>query len=125
MRDTGSKITLWGVEVFVAAAEEGSVTAAAERLGASAATVSQQLTKLEAATGTRLMDRAARPFALTPAGEMFLRRANAILNEAELARLQRRDGAVGELLALYGGYLDAIQPQADSIARARLEFARR
>ena len=54
-----------------------------------------------------------------------LLRASSAANEAELARLQRRHGSVGELLALYGGYLDAIQPQADSIARARLEFARR
>ncbi|TVQ56866.1 MAG: hypothetical protein EA355_05750, partial [Rhodobacteraceae bacterium] len=53
-----------------------------------------------------------------------LLRASSAANEAELARLQRRHGSVGELLALYGGYLDAIQPQADSIARARLEFVR-
>ena len=81
-----TKITLWGIEVFVATAEEGSITAAARRLGASAATVSQQLTNLEGAVGTALMDRGARPVTLTPAGEMFLRRANIILNEAEQAQ---------------------------------------
>ena len=82
------RITLWGVEVFVAAAEEGSISLAARRLGASAATISQQLTNLETAIGATLLDRGARPATLTPAGEMFLRRANAILNEAEQARAE-------------------------------------
>lgn len=81
-----TKITLWGIEVFVATAEERSITAAARRLGASAATVSQQLSNLESAVGVSLLDRAARPVTLTPAGEMFLRRANIILNEAEQAQ---------------------------------------
>ena len=54
MTEAAGRITLWGVEVFVAAAEEGSVTAAARRLDASVATVSQQLTKLEVSTGTTL-----------------------------------------------------------------------
>jgi DNA-binding transcriptional LysR family regulator len=81
-----TKITLWGIEVFATTAQEASITAAARRLGASAATVSQQLTNLEAAVGTTLLDRGARPVALTPAGDMFLRRANTILNEAEQAQ---------------------------------------
>ena len=106
MADTGRKITLWGIEVFIAAAEEGSVTAAAERLGASAATVSQQLTKLEVATGVRLMDRAARPFTLTPAGEMFLRRANAILNEAEQARAELGQARMTGLTRLRLGMIE-------------------
>ena len=81
-----TKITLWGIEVFVATAEEASITAAARRLGSSAATVSQQLSNLESAVGASLMDRSARPVTLTPAGAMFLRRANIILNEAEQAQ---------------------------------------
>lgn len=82
------RITLWGVEVFVAAAEEASISAAARRLGASAATVSQQITNLEGAIGTPLLNRGGRPVTLTPAGAMFLRRANAILNEADQARAE-------------------------------------
>lgn len=88
MADTPGRITLWGVEVFVAVAEEGSVSAAARRLGASASAVSQQITNLETALGNQLMDRAARPVALTPAGEMFRPRAQTILNEAALARAE-------------------------------------
>lgn len=82
------RITLWGVEVFVATAEEASISAAARRLGTSAATVSQQLTNLEGAIGTSLLNRSERPVTLTPAGEMFLRRANTILNEADQARAE-------------------------------------
>jgi DNA-binding transcriptional LysR family regulator len=88
MTGTPGKITLWGMEVFVATAEEASISSAARRLGASPATVSQQLTNLEGAIGTTLLDRSARPVTLTPAGEMFLRRVNTILSEAEQARAE-------------------------------------
>lgn len=88
MTGTTGRITLWGVEVFVATAEESSISAAARRLGTSAATVSQQLTNLETMLGTILLNRGARPVTLTPAGEMFLRRANAMLNEAEQAKAE-------------------------------------
>nr|WP_106743800.1 LysR family transcriptional regulator [Yoonia maritima] len=85
---TTGKITLWGVEVFVATAEEASISGAARRLGSSAATVSQQLTNLEGAIGATLLNRSERPVTLTPAGEMFLRRANTILNEADQAKAE-------------------------------------
>ena len=88
MASTAGRITLWGVEVFVATAEETSISAAARRLGTSAATVSQQLTNLEGAIGATLLNRGERPVTLTPAGEMFLRRANTILNEADQARAE-------------------------------------
>ncbi|PKP81713.1 MAG: LysR family transcriptional regulator, partial [Alphaproteobacteria bacterium HGW-Alphaproteobacteria-2] len=55
------RITLWGVEIFVAMAEEGSVSGAARRLGASLSAVSQQLSNLERALGVPLLVRAARP----------------------------------------------------------------
>lgn len=86
MTDAPGRITLWGIEIFVAVSDEASISAAARRLGASPATVSQQLTNLEAAVGSVLIDRGARPLRITPAGEMFLSRANTILDEAEQAR---------------------------------------
>ncbi|GFE65909.1 LysR family transcriptional regulator [Litoreibacter roseus] len=82
MVDTPGKITLWQIEIFVASAEERSITAAARRLGASASAVSQQLTNLETSLGTPLLNRGERPMPLTPAGEAFLQRAQTILNEA-------------------------------------------
>ncbi|SLN17071.1 HTH-type transcriptional regulator CynR [Pseudoruegeria aquimaris] len=93
MAGSASRITLWGIEVFLATVEEGSVSAAARRLGASPSAVSQQLTALETALGTTLLQRSARPVTLTPAGTVFRRRAQSILNEAAMARaeLARQD----------------------------------
>ncbi len=88
MSEMPGRITLWGIEVFLAAAEEASITAAARRLGASPSSVSQQLSNLEAAIGAKLLDRTARPVSLTPAGQLFRRRAQTILNEAEQARAE-------------------------------------
>ncbi|MGB2202696.1 MAG: LysR family transcriptional regulator [Pseudooceanicola atlanticus] len=88
MQSSPGRITLWGIEVFVATAEERSITAAARRLGASASAVSQQLTNLETALGVPLLVRNARPVTLTRAGEAFRRRAQSILNEAAQARAE-------------------------------------
>ncbi|MEM1066809.1 MAG: LysR family transcriptional regulator [Pseudomonadota bacterium] len=86
--DAPGKITLWGIEVFAATAEERSISAAARRLGAAASSISQQLTNLETALGATLLDRSARPLTLTPAGNLFLARAQSILSEAAEARAE-------------------------------------
>lgn len=88
MVETPGRVTLWGIEVFAAIADERSISAAARRLGASASAVSQQLSNLETALGAALVDRRARPLTLTAAGELFRRRAQAILNEAAAARAE-------------------------------------
>ncbi|MEM9434782.1 MAG: LysR family transcriptional regulator [Pseudomonadota bacterium] len=102
MVDTPGKITLWQMEIFVVAAEEASITATARRLGASASTVSQQLSNLEAALGAKLLERAERPMPLTEAGAIFLRRSQVILNEATqaTAELAAQDLAKGIRLRL-------------------------
>ncbi len=82
------RITLWGIEVFLATADEGSISSAARRLEASASAVSQQLSNLETALGTILLNRASRPVTLTPSGEIFRKRAQLILNEATQARAE-------------------------------------
>ncbi len=86
MTDSSGRISLWGIEAFLAAAEEGSVQAAARRLAASVSAISQQISTLEAALGATLLDRAQRPLRLTPAGETFRRHAQSILNELTAAR---------------------------------------
>ncbi|MEM8775671.1 MAG: LysR family transcriptional regulator [Pseudomonadota bacterium] len=88
MVDSPGRITLWGIEVFMAAADERSISAAAKRLGASPSAISQQLTNLESAVGATLLQRNARPVRLTPAGEILRRRAQVILNEAAQARAE-------------------------------------
>lgn len=106
MAEAQGRITLWGVEVFLAAAEDGSISAAARRLGASVSGVSQQLSALELALGVQLLDRAARPMALTPAGEMFRRRAQAIMAEAEQARAELASGDFTGLTLLRLGMVE-------------------
>lgn len=88
MAEAEGRVTLWGIEVFVAAAEEGSISAAARRLGVSPSAISQQLTALEAALGATLLDRASRPVQVTPAGAMFRRHAQTILNAASEAKAE-------------------------------------
>jgi len=88
MAESEGRMTLQGVQVFLAVVAAGSISAAAKSLGASPSSVSQHVTNLEAALGTRLIDRAARPVAVTPAGAMFLRRAEIIQSEARQARAE-------------------------------------
>lgn len=121
MVDSPGRLTLWGVEVFVATAEEGSISAAARRLGASASAVSQQLTNLESALGTTLLLRNTRPVTLTPAGEVFRRRASAILNEAAMARSEL---AMGDMAALTRFRLGMIEDfEADVTPRLLAQMA--
>lgn len=88
MVETTGRITLWGIEVFLATAEEGSISAAARRLEASPSAVSQQLSNLETALGSILLNRTSRPVTMTPSGEIFRKRAQLIINEATQARAE-------------------------------------
>ena len=88
MVETPGKLSLWAIEVFIAAVEEGSVSAAAKRLSASVSSVSQQLTNLENALSTILLNRTTRPQQLTSAGAVFLKRAQTILSEANQAKAE-------------------------------------
>lgn len=88
MVESSGRITLWGIEVFLAAAEELSISASARRLGVSPSAVSQQLTNLETSLDTALLNRNERPMSLTLAGALFQRRAQTILNVAAQARAE-------------------------------------
>ena len=73
------------LRAFVAIADAGSFTAAADRLHMTQSTMSQQIARLEEAIGRELVDRAARPVRLTVTGERLLghaRRILALQNEA-------------------------------------------
>jgi DNA-binding transcriptional LysR family regulator len=74
------------LRAFVAIADTGSFTQAAERLHSTQSTISQQLARLELAVGQGLIDRAARPVRVTAPGERLLgyaRRILALQEEAE------------------------------------------
>jgi DNA-binding transcriptional LysR family regulator len=74
------------LQYFVTLAEELHFGRAAQRLHIVQPAVSQQLRRLEAELGTRLVDRSTRHVALTAAGQRFLPEARAVLAAAERAR---------------------------------------
>ena len=99
-------MTLWGVEIFLAVVEEQSISGAAKRLGVSPATISQQITNLESALGGRLLDRTARPLGVTAAGHLFLRRAQAIMAEADRAEAELAQADLSLLSRLRLGMIE-------------------
>lgn len=106
MADPEGRVTLWGIEVFLAAAEEGAISAAARRLGVSPSAVSQQLSGLEAALGTRLLDRSARPMQMTTSGIMFRRHAQTMLNAATEAKAELAVAGLAGLTTLRLGMIE-------------------
>ena len=68
---------------FVAVAETGSFTRAAERCNVAQPSLSQQIMKLEQELGESLFDRLRRRTVLTDAGRMLLPRAYSILSELQ------------------------------------------
>ncbi|WP_415750330.1 LysR family transcriptional regulator [Burkholderia sp. BCC1985] len=79
-------IDMYAVQVFVAVAEEGSMSGAAARMGISQSGVSQIVRQLEDELGVVLVNRMTRPLALTPFG-IALRNRGAVLSE-EIANLK-------------------------------------
>ncbi|AZG11933.1 DNA-binding transcriptional LysR family regulator [Cupriavidus metallidurans] len=79
-------IDMNAVQVFVAVAEEGSMSGAATRLGISQSGVSQMVRQLEDDLGVILVNRTRRPLSLTPFG-IALKNRGAILTE-EIANLK-------------------------------------
>ncbi len=71
---------------FVAVAEAGSLTVAAEqRLHTSQPSLSRQIRDLESELGAQLLTRRARGIELTPAGRTFLDHARSVLSQVEAA----------------------------------------
>ncbi|PJC86461.1 LysR family transcriptional regulator [Vibrio sp. HA2012] len=70
-----------GLKAFVATAQTGSFTEAAERLGISNRLTSKYVAQLEKRIGTRLLQRTTRKVGLTPTGQELLSRASTLLDE--------------------------------------------
>ncbi len=82
------------LRVLVAVARHGSVTAAARALNYAQPSVSHHLARLEAETGTKLIQRAGRGIRLTDAGRLLAERAAEVIG--------RLDAAENELAAYSG-----------------------
>src|SRR6201989_2450049 len=86
LKGMDSPMELRHLRYFVAVAEEGSLTHAAERrLHTAQPSLSRQLRGLELEVGAPLLTRVARGIELTPAGRVFLDHARLALLQVELA----------------------------------------
>lgn len=83
------------LEYFIAIAEEGKITLAAQRLHIAQPPLSQQLKNLEDELGLTLFDRTSRRLQITDAGKMFLIRAKQIVDLSHTARKEMEDYARG------------------------------
>jgi DNA-binding transcriptional LysR family regulator len=109
------------LRVLAAVAAHGSVTAAARALNYAQPSISHHIARLEAETGTQLLERVGRGIRLTEAGRLLAERAEEIIGrldaaEAELAaHVGLREGRVR--LAAFPSALGTLVPAA----AARLE----
>jgi len=71
------------LQAFLAVAETGSFSRAAERIFLTQPAISKRIAALETSLGTRLFDRIGRTVQLTPAGQALLTRSRAILRELD------------------------------------------
>lgn len=86
--------------LFATVVQKGSMVAAGEALGMSASAVSQQIRRLEEATGVSLLHRTTRKLTLSEAGAQFYASCRQIVELAEQAEqrlAELRDAPVGEL----------------------------
>ncbi|WEX78338.1 LysR family transcriptional regulator [Sinorhizobium numidicum] len=77
--------TLRGVESFVRSVEEGSIAAAARKLGITPAAASQNIARLERTLGTRLLSRTTRQLGLTESGRIYYDRVRGVIHDLEQA----------------------------------------
>jgi molybdate transport repressor ModE-like protein len=108
------KLDLRHLEALQAVAGSGSFAAAADALGYTQSAISQQIAALEGAVGQRLVARSSggRGASLTPAGEVVLRHADAVL-----ARLQM---LAGDLSALAAGRTGSLRVGTYQSVAARI-----
>ena len=110
---------------FVAVAEEGSLTLAAEkRLHTAQPSLSRQIRDLEYEVGVPLISRSVRGIELTPAGRAFLDHARLALTQAEAAKEAARRVAQPTKPPFAMGFLTGQEsvwlPRATSILRDEL-----
>lgn len=104
------------LKVLAVVARHGSVTEAAKELHYSQPSVSHHLSRLEAATGAKLVQRVGRGIRLTPEGQLLADRANEIMGRIDAAsnelaaRVGLRSGRVR--LAANASALSTIVPAA-------------
>ena len=106
---------------FVAVAEEGSLTLAAERrLHTAQPSLSRQIRDLETELGVELITRSSRGIELTAAGKVFLDHARLATAQVEAAAAAARRAAQPEETTLALGFLSGCEPEWLPAAKAVL-----
>ena len=72
------------LEIFVAIAESGSFSSAAEAVSLNQSTLSQHIAALEKEVGTLLLDRTGKGVTVTGGGKVFLQHARRVLHERDV-----------------------------------------
>jgi DNA-binding transcriptional LysR family regulator len=113
-------VELRHLRYFVAVAEEGHVTRAAERLGIQQPPLSQQIRTLETELEVQLFHRKPRGMELTQAGEALLAEARVILDRVEHAAAAARRTARGEAGRIGLGFTSSasFHPMVPRVIRA-------
>lgn len=104
-------VSLDQLRVFVAAADVGSFSAAARRLGRAQSAISQAIAGLESALGVQLFDRTERLPKLTQEGTRLLATARGIVRDADALKAHARNMA-GGLEPELSIVLDSMFPQS-------------
>jgi DNA-binding transcriptional LysR family regulator len=105
---------------FLAVAEEGNVTRAAEKLGIGQPPLSQQILALERELGVSLFRRTGHGVTLTEAGDALLADARRLLDDAHQAVLNTQRAGRGETGSLNLGFTasSAFNPAVPALIRA-------
>ncbi|MFJ9928104.1 LysR family transcriptional regulator [Streptomyces misionensis] len=104
VNDLGQDLELRLVRYFTVVAAHRHFGRAAADLHVAQPALSRQIQRLEKYLGTRLLDRTPQGTRLTPAGQTFLPRAEALLRAARQAELAVREQAQSDRIAI--GYVE-------------------
>lgn len=108
---------------FCAAAEQGSLAAAARTLGVEHTTVGRRLNALEAALGTALVVRGPEGLSLTPIGRKLLPLVTDISSHVERARELVRAEKSRVRLAVPSGFSRLFAPELSRLAQLRPDLS--
>lgn len=95
------------LRIFAAAAAADSLSAAAQALGVTQSAVSQTITQIESILGMKVLDRARRPYRLTPAGVALQRQARQIVDDMDRLIAQVREAGLMNRPAIRIGMIDS------------------
>lgn len=107
------------IRYFVVSCEEGSLSAAAERLNCTPSGVSQQMSALEAGLGTSLLERTRRGVIPTAAGRRFYTRCLAVLKAVSEAKMELEDFSAGLSGSISAGFAPGLSKSVVPAALAR------